>query len=113
MEKSAKQRALAPWRFPLNETVHIGVVTATLLAALAGLKASPATGEEPVRPADPSLAHPAGFEEQAAGSEEKRGHRPPPPPTLATFTGVVAVGRTRYTYTMVGSNPKSASRLRA
>jgi hypothetical protein len=134
MEKSSKQRQLAPWRFPVNQAVRGGLVTATLLASLAGIAAPAASGQDPARPAaDPSLAQGSGPEdqaiasdeqivasdeqavtsqEQAAGSEtqapgadEKRGHRPPPPPALATFTGVVAVGRTRYTYTMVGSNP--------
>jgi hypothetical protein len=120
MEKSSKQRELAPWRFPMKRSVRIGLVTATLSASLAGLAASPAAGDDLVRPADPALAQAAGAEEQVAtadqqaagtveqapASDEKRGHRPPPPPSLATFTGVVAVGRTRYTYTMIGSNPE-------
>jgi hypothetical protein len=105
----------------------MGLVSASLLASLVGFAPSPAIGKDPVRPEDPSLARastaegwaPAAEEQSPAAedqatapddqdtaAEEKRGHRPPPPPSLATFTGVVAVGRTRYTYTMVGTNPE-------
>lgn len=101
---------------------------ASLLVPIRGLAASPAAAEDPVRPADPPLAQAFAAEQQAASaaaeeqgvtaaaedsaaalddqvtaSDEMQGHRPPP--GLAIFTGVVAIGRTRYTYTMVGSNP--------
>jgi hypothetical protein len=112
MEMSTMQRESVPWRRPGNRTGRGGLGTAALLASLAGLVAFPAAGEDPVRPADPSPAQAAASDQQAAasdqqapGGDEKRGRRPPPP-TLATFTGVVAVGRTRYTYVMVGSNPQ-------
>jgi hypothetical protein len=106
----------------MNKAVRTCLVTASLLASFAGLVASPATGEDPARPADLSLAAPSTLDlpasspllqrlttlAQAPASGDKRGHhhRPPPPPTLATFTGVVAIGRTRYRYTLVGTNPQ-------
>jgi hypothetical protein len=83
----------------MNKTVRTGLVTASLLASLAGLAASPAAGEGGVRSADPAFG-------QAPVSEDKRGHRRPPSPTLATFTGVVSIGRTRYKYILVGTNPQ-------
>lgn len=115
----------------MSRTVRIGLVTASLLSSLVGLAAPPATaqdqvqkqlpppdplstgtadvrpfpaaGEDQPRQVDPSLDQVAASDEQAAAAE-KRGHQPPP--ALAAFTGVVAIGRTRYTYTMVGSNPE-------
>jgi hypothetical protein len=111
----------------MNKTVRIGLASASLLASLVGLAPTPATAEDQVRPADPSLVQapaaqdqtlaadeqiapaddPTAGDDQTPAAAEKRGHRPPPPPpSLATFTGVVAVGRTRYTYTMVGTNPE-------
>jgi len=102
----------------MNHTVRTGLVTASLLASLVVLAASPAAGGDPARPADPPLAAPPSIDPPASSavwqrqrglaeppaSEEKRGHRHPAP-TLATFTGVVTIGRTRYAYTMVGTNP--------
>lgn len=111
----------------MNDTVRTGLVTASLLASFAALAASPAAGEDLVtdreaagaRLADPSPAAPPSIDPpassalwqrqrslaEAPASAEKRGHRHPPP-TLATFTGVATIGRTRYSYTMVGSNPQ-------
>jgi hypothetical protein len=103
----------------MSSAVRTGLVTVSLLASLAVLAASPLTGEDPARPADPSLAAPLSIDPpassavwrrlhslfQAPASEEKRGHRHPVP-TLPTFTGVATVGRTRYPYTMVGTNPQ-------
>ncbi|HEX7199157.1 MAG TPA: hypothetical protein VF213_06750, partial [Dongiaceae bacterium] len=85
----------------MNKTVRTGLAAVSLLASFAGLAASPAAGEELARPADPSPVSPSSLDLPA-----KRGRRPPPPPALSTFTGVVAIGRTRYKYTMVGSNPQ-------
>jgi hypothetical protein len=83
----------------MNKTVRMELLTVALLASFAGLAASPATGDDQVRPAAPDS------DDSSAVSADQRGRRPPPPPTLATFTGVVAVGRPRYSYTMVGTNP--------
>jgi hypothetical protein len=86
----------------MNHAVRAGLVTASLLASFAGLAASPASGEDLARPVDPAWAAPRSLEPSV--SEEKRHPRPAPP--LATFTGVATLGRKRYPYTLVGSNPQ-------
>jgi hypothetical protein len=103
----------------MSSAVRTGLVTVSLLASFAVLAASPLTGEDAARPAAPPLAAPLSIDPpassafwqrqrssaEAAAFEEKRGHRHPAP-RLAAFTGVATIGRTRYTYTMVGTNPQ-------
>jgi hypothetical protein len=102
-------------------TVRSGLVITFLLASLASaaLAASPAAGQDLERPADPALAPPLSIDPPASSefwqrqralaeapvAEEERGGRHPAP-ALPTFTGVATVGRTRYSYTMVGTNPE-------
>jgi hypothetical protein len=88
----------------MRQTVRSGLLTASLLASLAGVS-SPAIGEDLAPPEDPSLAIPSGLGQDP--ELEKTRPRRPPQPTLATFSGVVTLGRrTRYPYTMVGTNPQ-------
>jgi hypothetical protein len=119
MQTRFSQRQEAPWR--CSKSIRIGMAAATLLASLAGIAASPAAPEDEVRAPDPAAAQTtaAGSAEQAAspeeqvavpedqdaGSAEPAAHRPAPPPPLATWSGAFPIGRKRYTYVMVGTNP--------
>jgi hypothetical protein len=103
----------------MNDAARTSLVAASLLASFAALAAFPVTGEDLAGPAAPALAAPPSIDPSASSApwqrdhglagapaaEEKRGHRHPPP-TLPTFTGVATVGRTRYPYTLVGTNPE-------
>lgn len=70
----------------MRHTVRGGLVAASLLASFATFVASPVAGDELARAADTPHRHPA--------------------PTLPTFTSAATVGRTRYSFTMVGTNPE-------
>jgi hypothetical protein len=126
MQTRFSQREEAPWR--RSKSIRIGMAAAALLASLAGIAASPAAAEGEVRAPDPAAAQATAAgsaeqaaspeepvavpeeqaavpEDQAAGSVEPEAHRPAPPPPLATWSGAFAIGRKRYPYVIVGTNP--------
>ncbi len=118
MQTRFSQREEAPWR--CSKSIRIGMAAAALLASLAGIAAKPAAAEDEVSAPDPAAAQTAAGsaeqaaspeeqvavpEDQADGSAEPAAHRPAPPPPLATWSGAFPIGRKRYTYVMVGTNP--------